>query len=520
MPFLSTRERHWLQTLSQLAYCNPFIPAHTVYEQQLLGDEFLETEATWNLRGGDGPGPRVHPTRICTRLAGLLDTLRTRLSRGEHVTEQDLLLYEDGVVFLLYYRYADRLYEAIRQSAEQPDRRHSCPCYTAFQQDWSHYFAVPGFTRTPLHDAPHIFACFFQVRRAFHHIFRYLIGGSKLAVQLRATVWESIFTHDMRRYRRTLYACMGDFTTLITGPSGSGKELVAQAIGLSRYLPFEANTLTFTENFAGSLYALNLSALPSTLIESELFGHRRGAFTGAVHDRRGWLEMCSTNGTVYLDEIGDLEPALQIKLLRVLQTRTFQRLGDTASRHFRGKLIAATNRDLAAAMHQGYFREDLYYRLCSDLVVTPSLYEQLHESPAVLQSFLLFLTQRIVGRESEALAAETASWVHTHMGPEYPWPGNIRELEQCIRNVLIRREYRPIRRTPVPADALAHDLADGHLTADELLRRYCTLVYARTGSYEETARRLQLDRRTVKSKIDTQYLHAQESVREETIPSP
>src|SRR5262249_34358457 len=163
------------------------------------------------------------------------------------------------------------------------------------------------------------------------------------------------------------------------------------------------------------------------------------------------------------------------------------------------KLIAATNRDLAQAMQEGRFREDFYYRLCSDLIVTPSLQEQLHETPEVLRELLIFIARRVVGTEAEALAEEVEVWIVQHLGREYLWPWNIRELEQCLRNVLVRKEYRP---TPTRAvtvqDDLLQAITNGTLTADELLRRYCTIVYAQTSSYEETARRLQLDRRTVK----------------------
>jgi transcriptional regulator with PAS, ATPase and Fis domain len=311
----------------------------------------------------------------------------------------------------------------------------------------------------------------------------------------------------MRRYRDSLYERMGDITTLVTGPTGTGKELVARAIGLSRYVPFDPKTLAFGEDFTGLFHALNLSALPSTLIESELFGHRRGAFTGALHDRRGWLEVCRPAGTVFLDEIGDLDPAIQVKLLRVLQTRTFQSLGDTTDRHFQGKIIAATNRNISEAMQKGQFREDFYYRLCSDLVVTPSLQEQMRESPAVLRELVSFIARRVAGAEAESLTAEVEAWIDTHVGRDYAWPGNIRELEQCVRSVLIRKGYQPVQpRAGSVHEGLSKAVGDGKLTADELLRRYCTLVYSQTGSYEETARRLQLDRRTVKSKIDPQFL--------------
>jgi DNA-binding NtrC family response regulator len=140
-------------------------------------------------------------------------------------------------------------------------------------------------------------------------------------------------------------------------------------------------------------------------------------------------------------------------------------------------------------------------------VTTPSLHEQLRESPAVLRELLLFISRRIAGDEGDVLAQEVEAWIVQHLGREYPWPGNIRELEQCVRNVLVRKEYLP---APVQKQTPTNELVDafnaGALTADEVIRRYSTIVYAQTGSYEETARRLQLDRRTVKSKIDPELL--------------
>ena len=181
---------------------------------------------------------------------------------------------------------------------------------------------------------------------------------------------------------------MGDVTTLVIGPSGTGKELVARSIGLARYIPFDPAGGCFAESFAESFHAVNLSALSPTLIESELFGHRKGSFTGAVVDRQGWFEVCPPLGTVFLDEIGELDPTIQVKLLRVLQSRGFQRMGETSDREFHGKIIAATNRDLAAAMRGGQFREDFYYRLCADVIHTPSLREQLAEAPDDLPAIL------------------------------------------------------------------------------------------------------------------------------------
>jgi transcriptional regulator with GAF, ATPase, and Fis domain len=330
-------------------------------------------------------------------------------------------------------------------------------------------------------------------------------------------VWQSIFTHDLRRYQRTLYSRMGDFATLITGPSGTGKELVAQALAKSRYVPFDDKRLVLDEPKEDTFYPINLPALSPTLIESELFGHQRGAFTGAVRDRRGRLEICPSLGTVFLDEIGDLDPLLQVKLLRVIETRTFQAVGDDADRRFDGKLVAATNRDLSLAIREGRFREDLYFRLCSDQIRMPSLNGVLQETPAALSELILFMARKVLGengpddgtelRESESLAQEVEDWVTNELGPDYRWPGNYRELEQCVRNILIHKEYRPLPlELPYSHQAFFTEITSGKLSADELLRWYCTIVYSLTGSYAETARRLNLDRRTVKSKIEPQLL--------------
>ena len=247
----------------------------------------------------------------------------------------------------------------------------------------------------------------------------------------------------MRRYRRTLYARMGEFATLITGPSGTGKELVARAIAESRYVPFDDRRLAFADDGETLFLPINISALSPTLVESELFGHRRGSFTGAMADRAGSLETCPELGSVFLDELGDMDPAIQVKLLRVIETRTFHPVGDTAGRQFRGKLIAATNRDLAQAMRKGQFREDLYYRLCSDQISTPSLAEQIAVSPGVLRELVFYMARRVAGVEGDALAGEVLPWIAENLGTEYAWPGNYRELEQCVKNVLIRRNYRP-----------------------------------------------------------------------------
>ena len=181
---------------------------------------------------------------------------------------------------------------------------------------------------------------------------------------------------------------------------------------------------------------------------------------------------------------------------------------------FSGKIIAATNRDLAVAMQEGRFREDLYFRLCSDVIQTPSLREQLAESPDDLQILLGFIAPHVLNddpEEADRLAVEVDTWIKNHLGLEYPWPGNIRELEQCVRNVMIRREYRPTRHAEGgaetdPCDTFLAAIKRGDVRADELISKYYAIVYVESGSYQEAGRRLGVDWRTVKSKVSEDFL--------------
>src|SRR5579859_589052 len=446
MHFISPKERELLISVSQLAYCNPFLPEWVEYERSILGRDFVAGEPVQSLSVHRPDVPRENVKRIAARVERLAGELRSRLSHGVKAGEQDLMLYEDAAVYLLYQRFYQRTYDA-SFGAARASGANRWRFYQDFLADWSHFFAIGGLTFPTGHEPRHTFACFRQIVRAFEQIFQAIIGSSLPAARMRASVWQSIFTHDMRRYRRTLYERMSEFATLITGPSGTGKELAARAIAQSRYVPFDDRRLAFADDEALSFFPINVSALSPTLVESELFGHRRGAFTGAIGDRKGWLEACPPLGSVFLDELGDLDPAIQVKLLRVIETRTFHPVGETASRQFQGKLIAATNRDLAADIRDGRFREDLYYRLCSDQITTPSLAEQIAGAPHLLQELVVYMARRIAGQESDDLAEEVIAWIGRNLEADYAWPGNYRELEQCIKNVLIRRDYRPSRST-------------------------------------------------------------------------
>lgn len=493
MLVFTAKERAFLQPVASLAYSNPFLPERPALEKAALGREFAVEERIWSRSVTDLAATRANVARIHARLQSEISRIRECLITTDNLHTEDATLYEECVHQLLYQRYYGDFLTITRRA----------PFYRQFLKDWNFFFELPGKRFETATQPQHLFAGFWQLHRAFHLIFDNIIGSSLVAARLRANVWQSVFTHDMRRYRRTLYLRMGDFPTLITGPSGSGKELVARAIAGSRYVAFDAARLEFQDT-QEQFFPINIAALSPTLIESELFGHRRGSFTGAIADRKGWLEACSPLGSVFLDELGELDLSIQVKLLRVIETRRFAPVGDTGLREFRGKLLAATNRDLPVEMDAGRFRTDLYYRLCSDQIRTPPLAEQIQESPEVLREVLTFMTRRITGEEYDLALGEVEQWVKENLGEDYLWPGNYREVEQCVRNILIRGSYQPVQREqPSSKDSLTDLLSTATCTAEELLGCYAAMVYKRTGSYETTARHLKLDRRTVKAKVES-----------------
>jgi transcriptional regulator with PAS, ATPase and Fis domain len=279
------------------------------------------------------------------------------------------------------------------------------------------------------------------------------------------------------------------------------------AIGKSGFIPFDEKSGCFSESFISSFVSLNLSQFSENLIESELFGHKKGAFTGAVSDHEGIFDQCSPHGSTFLDEIGEVSIPVQIKLLKVLEERVYIPVGSYEERRFQGRIIAATNRPINGIQGKGVLRDDFFYRLCSDVIMVPPLRQRIEEDSDELHDLLEVTIERITGEPSAELVELTKKTIAAELGTNYLWPGNVRELAQCVRRILLNRSYISHQRETdsnskaYPAQ-LAKDLENGSVDAKNLLKGYCRYLHDKFGTYIEVARRTGLDTRTVKKYID------------------
>ncbi len=254
-------------------------------------------------------------------------------------------------------------------------------------------------------------------------------------------------------------------TVLIQGETGTGKEQVARAI-------HDASATLRT----GEFVAINCAALPETLLESELFGHEKGSFTGAIGQRKGRFEQAD-GGTLFLDEVGDIPASMQAKLLRVLQERRFERVGGTTSIEVDVRVIAATHRNLPKLVRQGKFREDLYYRLNVVKIDLPPLHDRPEDIPLLATHFAAKYARR--GEAAKPISPEAMEKLLTHN-----WPGNIRELENAIERACVTARGPSIQPEDLPAEVLAPPAAGGASLPIDLTRPLPELLREMTVNLE------------------------------------
>jgi DNA-binding NtrC family response regulator len=274
-----------------------------------------------------------------------------------------------------------------------------------------------------------------------------------------------------------------DATVLIEGESGTGKELVARAIhrgSRRRHMP---------------LITVNCAGLPEGLVESELFGHEKGAFTGATYQRKGKFEVAD-GGTLFFDEIGDISPKTQIDLLRVLEEKVVHRVGGSQPIEVDFRSVAATNRDLEKAVEQGIFRQDLYYRFHVFAIRLPPLRERRGDIPLLAAHFLRE-SAREMGRHAEGFSDAATDRLMAH-----DWPGNVRELQNAVERAVVVQRGARIEADDLPLSATAAHAKGGPRSLADMEQHHIADVLAETeGNISRSARILGIDRVTLYNKI-------------------
>jgi len=481
---LYPEDREFFGKVSEAAFSNPFGEDRSILVGEIAGPVNINLQSTL-------------VEKAVEKIADRLKKLTAEGKADIHLYgEEDKDLVQIAFLFNEFYKRVRDFDELIQKQIKTGDT----PCQVHFAEGTISSLVKGGFTNE---EALRFFAFFYQLRRAYYFINNGLIGKSSSMRTLRMHLWNNIFTHNVRWYESYLWNRMEDFSTLLLGETGTGKGAAAAAIGRSGFIPFDPKRNCFVESFMRNFISLNLSQYHEALIESELFGHKKGAFTGAIENHDGIFSRCTPHGAIFLDEIGDISIPIQIKLLQVLQGRTFSPVGSHDRVRFNGRVIAATNRSLTELRRQEKFRDDFFYRLCSDIIIVPPLRQRIQENPEELDILLTNLMERMTGHSQNKMIDMVRSAIIRDLGNHYHWPGNVRELEQAVRRILISRNYQEASKTATPdlREKLVAAIDTGTLDVNSLVQTYCYLLYKRFNTYEEVARRTGFDRRTVKKYI-------------------
>ena len=478
---LTQTQRNFFSLASQAVFANPFDPRRVDIDALMAG----------LAQGSKRPEIEVAMTPRLQRIWASLGSDPKFTDYAGHDRE----LVMQAMLFDTFWHYSPHLDAVIQAQIKAGDVSVQVP----IARELLGRLRAWGFGQE---QSRRFFAICYQVRRAYFFIRRDLPGPSACMQALRQRLWVNIFTSDLELYENHLWCRLEDFSTFLLGETGSGKGTCASALGRCGWIPFDEDTGRFAESFTRLFVPINLSQYTQSLIESELFGHEEGAFTGAIRTHQGVFGRCHRHGVIFLDEIGEVSIPVQIKLLNVLQDREFTPVGSHEVQRFEGRVIAATNRSIHAQREQGTFRDDFFYRLCSDIIEMPSLRQRIQEDAQELEILVAHIVGRVLGEPSEALTARIIEVIMASLGVDYAWHGNVRELEQCVRRIILTGDYRPqLARRPAAGEQLARELAAGELSLQALTARYCQLLYARLGTYEAVGEALGVDRRTVRKYV-------------------
>ncbi len=477
---LKAKERNFFNLIYSKVLVNPF----TDYSLE------LEIAITGNKGPLDGKDLADGFNIVIDKFISDIDTRLGRPAVLDNFSGKDRELFYYCVCFRLYHDCIFDFDELALKQLSQENKSLTVP----FADNIIGQLCNRGFD---LEHTCMVFSYFYQLRRSWLFITTRLSGNSSCMQNFRAALWNNIFTSSVEIYTKTLWYRMEDFSTLFLGPTGSGKGAAAQAIGYSSFIPFNYDKKRFDVSYLQNFVSVNLSQFPETLVESELFGHSRGAFTGAVDSYNGMFSRCNQYGSIFLDEIAEIQLHTQVKLLQVLEERTYTPLGSHTVNRFQGRVIGATHQPIDEFCREGKFRDDLYYRLCSDVINVPSLRQRLDERPDDLTDLVEHLFERMLGHKDSSLINLILDTLQREIPFNYSWPGNVRELAQLIRRIIIKKTCKlPEIHTSAPP--VSNNIFSEELTVSDLTAQYCRQLYDKYQSYQEVSKITGLNWRTVK----------------------
>jgi DNA-binding NtrC family response regulator len=514
-----TRRMRFLFPASFLYWTNPFEPTFSALQAFALGMVRHDGGAVEEREPAEQLAPDAG--KLFDEMADAADAIRG----GLEVDDDDAEVQQGVAIFALFTRYGRELQGVI------DDKGVDAPFYGRFAED---HARVLGHGRTTAPAAPLLFELFYQARRAFHFISTRFRGPAPCVAAVRAALWKANLGGDVRAYAGGGYQRMDATPVLITGETGTGKESAAQCVGWSRFVPFDARVRRFALPYDADFHARSVVEAAGGLVESALFGHKKGSFTGAAGDAIGCLAQPREHGTLFLDEIGELPKHVQAKLLRPLESREYVPVGETKPHRILGRLVFATHRDLLAMCRAGAFRPDLYERINAVVVRLPPFRQILAEAPESLAVYVAGMVAEKVAPEGRAHWTARVVRSIEEQSPRYAWRRNLRELRNYTHRFVLSggdtpppgeavhggpAEAAPAARAeearapsravggddeaPPSSEILGRVGKEGWLSPDELLRAYVTRVYFLTAeNLAETARRLGTDWRRVRKLVD------------------
>ena len=478
----------FMQNAQKAVYANPFSKERELIDQSIVGE------------GCTLSGHLLVEKMIAT-LKEWTDRIKNK-KVNETLDHKNYAAFKSTILLACFYEFHHEFDQHFY--LEKENRKH-LPKFKS-SEDISGF--LRQFTDFKDYEVSKYISIFYQMRRAFLLIQSRIIGDSIHSNSIRKQLWDCVFTQNPRIYENFLWENMNDFSILLLGPSGTGKSLAAKTIGESSFVPFDFKQKQFLFNYQESYYSVNLSEIPESLLESTLFGHKKGSFTGAVSDHLGVLRQVPNNGCLFIDEIGDANTSIQLKLLRVLQERTFSAVGETQLHRFSGRILAATNKDIPSSIAKGQMRLDFYYRLSSQKIKFPSLKERIQASENELLFLVKYIITNVLKIDDKNLVDETFRILNCKELEQYEWQGNIRELEQAVRQTIVTGTFNKenILHDRAHDPKSYHDILDqlvkNPISVEILTQSYIEKLHLKYKNLSKVGRMTGLDWRTIKKYLD------------------